>query len=619
MIKQNKHKNIRGQVTIFIILAIVIIAGVVGYFVFKGMQKPSTPEKQMQGAYDYYVSCLQDTARQGVKILGEQGGYIETPVFVPGSEYRPFSSQLNFLGQGVPYWMYVSGNNLLKEQMPTQKGMEKELAKYIQDRIGECDFSDFAQQGFDVAVSKENVNVGVKINANTVEISAENKIRVTFGNQTAVFGNHQTSINSKLGKFYDLAVKTYNYEKKSMFLEKYALDVMRLYAPVDGVEISCTPKVFVDENIRGDLTSALSANIAALRLKGNYYSGVDKYFISSIGEDVNEQANFLYMNSWPTRIEIYGDKVVEPVGLQQGLGILGFCYVPYHLVYDINFPVLIQFYDQNELFQFPVAVIIEKSKERNALPSAEGVNIEPEVCRYKNSDIEVYTYDSDLKPIEADITFSCFNTECRIGKTESDGRDAVFKGKVPKCVNGFILANAEGYAPVKYQISTNEEGVANLLMKKIYNLSLDLNLNEGQQALVSLESDEYSTSVLFTGSESIGVPEGYYNVSVYIFKNSSINIPASSSKQCFDIASSGVGGIFGFTQEKCVDINIPEQEIGFAVVGGGKQEEYITEEQLRDASVFKIRTEIFATPTSLQAVQDIYTKMEDSGLELSVE
>ena len=43
---------------------------------------------------------------------------------------------------------------------------------------------------------------------------------------------------------------------------------------------------------------------------------------------------------------------------------------------------------------------------------------------------------------------------CSIGDTRSDGRDAALIAKFPQCVNGFILASAEGYEQAKYQIST---------------------------------------------------------------------------------------------------------------------------------------------------------------------
>ena len=72
----------------------------------------------IQPIYTTFLSCLEEDALVGVDILMSQGGYINLPVFEPGSAYMPFSSQLNFIGNPIPYWYYVSGNNIEKEQVP---------------------------------------------------------------------------------------------------------------------------------------------------------------------------------------------------------------------------------------------------------------------------------------------------------------------------------------------------------------------------------------------------------------------------------------------------------------------------------------------------------------------
>ena len=145
----------RAQVTIFIILAILIVGVVIGYFILSGDIAGESVPEDLRPAYDYYVSCLEERAEEGIALLGEQGGRIDTGEFLPGSAYMPFSSHLDFMGQAVPYWMYVSGNNLLKENVPSKAEMERELGLYISERVGLCDFSSFEAQGFDVFVSTD--------------------------------------------------------------------------------------------------------------------------------------------------------------------------------------------------------------------------------------------------------------------------------------------------------------------------------------------------------------------------------------------------------------------------------------------------------------------------------
>jgi len=621
--RKNLLKTNRAQVTIFIIIAIIIVLGIAVYFILRSPYRQEIP-KNMQPVYDYYLSCIESNAQQGIALLGEQGGWINTDElgFIPGSQHMPFSSQLDFFGQAVPYWMYVSGNNLLKEQVPSKSKMEEQLADYIGKRADYCDFSDFAKQGFEVVVDNDGIS-DVSINDLNVDINLKNKIFIYFENESVEVQSHKISVESKLGKFYSLALNAYNFEKSQMFLEKYALDVLRLYAPVDGVELSCSPKTFVKSEIRSALADALEANIGVLKLKGSYYELAGKesnYFVSDIGESVDENVNFIYSSSWPARIEISPEDdplVITPVGLQEGMGILGFCYIPYHLVYDVNFPVLIQFYDEKEIFQFPVSVIIDKNQAREALPTATGVSIEPEVCRYKNQDVSVRTYDSKLNPVEARIRFKCLTTACDIGETSMQGAEAVLNARFPQCVNGFILASAEGYAETKYQISTNEESSADIILNKIYNIKLDL--GNVEKALVVFDSPDYSKSILYPDMNSAELIEGYYNISVYAYKNSTLKIPSTTRRQCVNVPKSGVAGVFGIEEEKCFNIETPETEVSFAVVGGGKTADYFTESQLGDARELNINVPLFKTPQSLDDIQNNYAEVENAVLGVNFE
>jgi hypothetical protein len=608
----------RGQVAIFIIIAIIVVAGVVIYFTLKSPIVEDIPQN-MRPIYDFYLSCLEDHARQGASLLGEQGGVIESPDFIPGSQYMPFSSQLDFFGQPVPYWMYISGNNILKEQLPSKLSMESQLAKYVEQRVDLCNFDDFELSGFGVVV--EEGNVEVDINDLSINVQSNNVFKIYFENDSIVVSDHSVELDSKLGKFYGMALEVYEYEKTDMFLEKYALDVMRLYAPVTGVEISCSPKVFVDSEIRESIVNGLEANVGHMKLKGNYYdlsSKDNEYFVTDAGLNVDENVNFVYSRNWPTKIEIYGDRVVQPIGLQEGLGVLGFCYVNYHLVYDIAFPVMIQFYDLEEVFQFPVSVIIDKNNMRNALPTIEGVTLEDNVCKYKNQNVIVHTYDENLNGVEARVRFKCLNSECQVGETKARGSDSVLSAQMPRCVNGFLIASAEGYAESKYQISSNEENVANIILNTLHPLEIDVNSGDIDQALVSFESEDYSATAVWPDLKEVKLIEGYYNISVYVYRNSSLVLPASVRRECVNVPKEGIGGIVGLEEERCFDISLPEQEISFAVVGGGRTADYFISSDLAEAEKISVVAPMFDTPSSLEDVQRNYLLVEESNVEVEL-
>ena len=604
--------NKKGQVTIFIIIAVLIVAGIALFFLLKDRITLGTIPADFKSIEDYFLDCIQENMQYGVAVLGQQGGYINVPQFEPGSEYAPFSNMLDFQGFPVPYWYYVSGNNLIKEQVPSRTEMQNQLADFVRGQAGRCDFSSFESQGFNISLDIKSTSV--KINNLDVQTNVNANLVISKGNEKATVSQHNVKVDSKLGKFYSKALEIYNKEKKEMFLENYAVDVLRLYAPVDGVELSCAPKVWMKQNVDKDIKEALEANMQAIKLKGSYYVDSDKYFVQDIQTD--EAVNFLYSRDWPTRIETWdsnnGVMMAEPVGLQAGLGILGFCYVSYHFVYDVFYPVLIQIYDNKEMFQFPVAVVINKNKPREALPTTFIGEFEPELCKYKVQDVTVYTYNTNLEAIEADISFNCLRQTCNIGKTKIEGNEAILQEKFPQCVNGYVIAKANEYAYKKYLISTNQEVTANIILDKLYNLSIDFKVNSqatSDNAVISFVSADNSQTIVWPEQKIIKLSEGLYNVSVYVYRNSSITLPAMKKEQCVEVPKEGLAGILGATEEKCFNVDLPSQQISNVISGGGKASEYVIESQLEKGKI-EINVEGFDLPRSLEQLQDSYGLLE---------
>jgi hypothetical protein len=603
------EKRKKGQLTVFIVLAVFIVAGIGTYFLLKNRISIEKVPASLKPVEEYFLSCIEDYAGAGISLLGEQAGYIYLPAFEPGSEYMPSSNQLNFLGSPIPYWYYVSNNNFVKEQVPSKSEMEKQLEKYLEENLA-CDFSGFRERGFAVSLGK--IEADAKILENKVGVELKADLDVGFDDQTYVFTKHKKEIGSKLGKFYDSALKIYNKEKQEAFLENYALDALYLYAPVTGVELSCSPKIWMKKKVDDVLKEALEENVIMLRKGG--YSGKMKYF--NVNVPSNEEVQFLYSKDWPTKIEVQPEKqgllLSEPVGNQPGLGILGFCYVPYHFVYNLVYPVLIQIYDSQEIFQFPVVVVINGNKPREALHGVYVGEKEPELCKYKNTEIKVYTYNTNLEPVEADISFKCFNEKCRIGKTKVEGEDALLVEKFPQCINGFVLAKADGYEEGKEMISTNKEGEASIILDKLYNISINLKINDRETddlAVISFESEDTSVTGAWPEQKSLSLSEGSYNISVFIYRNSSIYLQETKMQKCVEMPQPGLLGVLGFNTEKCFDLTIPSQTLSNVVVGGGKAQQYITETELQKGKV-EILAESLPLPISLEQLQKNYELLE---------
>lgn len=616
--------NKRGQIAIFVIVAILIVAGIGAYFVFKGKLGVSDIPEEFIPVYNNYQSCIEERLDNGIKVAESQGGRIYAGEFIPGSSYAPSGNQLDFLGFSVPYWFYITGNGIAKENVPSKSGIEGELERYVEDNLENCNLDKFYEQGFYIEIGEPEADF--KINDNSVTGNVAVNIAVSKGEQSAVKKEFLIEINSKLGKFYEKALEIYNREKKDAFIENYSIDVLRNYAPVDGVEISCSGKVWKARDIADEIKYGLEANIGALKLNGNYYSlskPENKYFvIDSISVGDGESADFIYSRDWPGKIEIDGEGsenellIAKPVGNQKGLGAMGFCYAPYHFVYDIVFPVMVQVYERDEIFQFPFIAVVDNNVPRKGIYSNLGYEeAEGDVCKFSNKKIEVNLYDTNLNGVDANVSYSCLNQECPLGETKSGRIEAL----VPGCFNGYLIARADNFDEKRQLFSSNEEDKADIIIDRNYEISVEMAvggkaLGNGS-AIVSFTSEGKTISAALPDSNKIRLAEGLYDVDVYVYGSSEIKIPETTKTQCVDVPSGGILAVFGVTKEKCFDIIIPETKIESALAGGGKSEIYILESELKTGKA-RIKVDSLPKPDSLEQLQYNYELFENGGVEI---
>jgi len=619
----------KGQISVFIIVGILIISLVVLFFIFRENLGFASVPAEFMPVYTYYVSCVEAQTKIGANLLGQQGGYIVPPEFVAGSVYMPFSSQLDFLGNGVPYWFYVSGNGLAKEQVPSKELMEGQLNEFLMQRLSECDFSGFVDQGFVIQVGKE-VLVESTIKEKSIDLDVSQELVATLGNTSWASDRQHISVASNLGRLYALASKTFKDFRETHFLEEYGIDVLRLSAPVDGTEISCSPHIWSVGAIGENLTTNLEANTRFIKLAGDYYTlskDENKYFVHDIGENVKGNVQFMYLREWPMKLQVWpsenGFLKAEPVGNQEGLGMLGFCYLPYHFVYDLAYPVMIQFFGEEELFQFPVVVYINKNQPLASTTGVSAINPVPELCLRKNTQLAVTTRTMHLEAVEADISYVCFASECPLGRSYLKDGKAVFIGDFPQCVNGSVVAQAEGYETARVIFSSVRPGELTLSLKKLYTLPVFVQqggvaLAEGEYALLTFTKAGVSTTVAYPEQNFVALSEGQYSVKAIIYSDAQIPLEASTREQCVQVLESGFFGLLGRTHEECFDINIPAQMVTVAVSGGGTSEYYMSESQLESASGITIDGASLGTPSKISDVQLNFNNAALAGLDISL-
>jgi len=607
----------RGQVTIFIIIALVLVFIVGAYFIFRGdVGKDSLPVFA-EPIETTFLNCLEERTLEGISILGVMGGSIYEENFEAGSRYMPFSSHLSFMDNNVPYWFYISGNNFPREEIPSKSDMEEDLERFIENNILKCDLNSYYDQ--DYVLSKGIPKVKIRINERSVDVDLDLDLTIQKDSERFVIKNHVVEVKSKIGSLYEDALNLYEHEQEELFLERYAIDFLRLYAPVDGVELTCSPLVWNAQQVFEDVKEAVELNTLALRSSGDK----SNYFVLDL--PVNNEVRFINSKNWPTVFEVLPSEgntlIAEPVGNQQGLGILGFCYVPYHFVYDLGYPVLIQVYDKDtlETFQFPMTVIINKNKERKALEGSSLQDEFPNLCEYPNSLTTIRVYNSKNQPLEADVSFNCFASSCYLGKAETV--DGSLTTMLPQCVNGNLVARAPGYSESSMIYSSVQEGSATLFLDKEFEKEILFKVDgkvTDKKTIISFFTEEgVSQAIILPENNKVMLSAGSYSVEAYVYDESSITFEQTTRQECIEVPTL-VGGIFGLTKEECFDINVPEQIISSVLVGGGKTSIHFTEDQLENNDFLEILSGSLAKPNTIEELQTNYILYEDKELEVSL-
>ena len=92
------------------------------------------------------------------------------------------------------------------------------------------------------------------------------------------------------------------------------------------------------------------------------------------------------------------------------------------------------------------------------------------------------------------------------------------------------------------------------------------------------------------------------------------DVPLTTAAATVEVPKSGIGGFFGFSEEKCFTMNIPEQIVSFAVSGGGTQNYYIGESELENSKKIIINANDFGVPRKVEDLQINYNKVDSSDL-----
>ncbi len=308
----------KGQVTTFIILGIVILVAIalILYFndyLFKSeLQREAesfTVPQQVQPIKNYIDSCVSDVAKQGIDLIGFQGGYLTLNNNQPVNPLVPFADTLRIFNDNnlvTSYWFYETDNGIQKNQIPTLDDIRINLERYIKDNVASC-FSNIQDSFDDYNInSANNFDVNVEIKEEKVIARLSNDVDIQQQDFNFILNQHFAELDVGLGKSYDIAKKIIEKENQDYFLESKTEDILILYdqIPYSGIDLDCNTKTWNKYQVYNDLKLLLKENIGSVKVANTNFDSSDGYFIwnNVLDKPYNDvNVDFLYSTSWPLK------------------------------------------------------------------------------------------------------------------------------------------------------------------------------------------------------------------------------------------------------------------------------------------------------------------------------
>ena len=223
----------RGQLTIFILIAIMIIAIIILFFLLRNKSPITLTGGNEESPESFLQNCIKDKFSKGVDLISSQGGYVSNTL------------NIGYDDKKVSYLCYSTLNyqKCINQEPVLITHLETEIKNYLSVEISSCwDILTLGMQekGYTVNVKKYNYT-GVKLTPGKAIIELKNaEIRLTKTEESLKYNKFRLNFNTKL---YDLAVVVQEIvSQEAKFCNFENLGYMMIHP-----ETKITEKTFRDE------------------------------------------------------------------------------------------------------------------------------------------------------------------------------------------------------------------------------------------------------------------------------------------------------------------------------------------------------------------------------------
>ncbi|PIN90248.1 hypothetical protein COU57_04020 [Candidatus Pacearchaeota archaeon CG10_big_fil_rev_8_21_14_0_10_32_14] len=195
----------KGQVTIFIIIAVIVVFAAILFYMFWPNIKDITGGNKVS-PQSFIQNCLEDKVSEVVVNLSNQGGYLEPELFY---EYK--GSKIEYLCYTNEYY-----KTCVMQQPLLFKQVADEIVKGIKEEENSC-FNDliaqYENEGYSINIVKKNVT-SAELLPQRILVTFNRELTIKKGDETSTIDRLEIVLNNNLYEHIGIASSILEYETK---------------------------------------------------------------------------------------------------------------------------------------------------------------------------------------------------------------------------------------------------------------------------------------------------------------------------------------------------------------------------------------------------------------------
>jgi len=197
------NKNKKGQITIFVILALILIVGIIIIFVLR--RAPEVDIISEKNPQAFIESCTRDSVEEALELIMLNAGDIEK------------KGSMLFQGSNVSYLCYNKNyyTPCINQKPLLIEHIEDEITAYVKPRVSNCfqNLKQTLEPRYEVEM-EEYWDLETKLNSKGVEVYIDREFKMQRGSNVRSFNLFKTNLVHPIYRLAEIAMEIVNQEAR---------------------------------------------------------------------------------------------------------------------------------------------------------------------------------------------------------------------------------------------------------------------------------------------------------------------------------------------------------------------------------------------------------------------